>query len=107
MLRHLRSLAFGTAALLATSQAVAANCAPRDTIIERLQGKYTETLAGRGLQEARSQTVVLEVWASNDTGTFTVLMTNAQGISCVMAAGTHWFEEPEATVAEIPKGTPS
>lgn len=107
MLRHLTSLALGTAFAVTATTAFAANCAPRDIVVERLASNYTEHLAARGLQEAADKTMVLEIWASEDTGTFTVLMTNAHGITCVMAAGTHWFPEPRAKLSGVAKGTPS
>ena len=107
MLRHLTSITLGAALALAASGAYASNCAPRDLVVERLQDKYSEQMTARGLQEGANRTMVLEIWASSETGTFTVLMTSAQGISCVMAAGTHWFPEPAPRVANLPQGTPS
>ena len=74
---------------------------------KRLQSKYAEVLAGRGIQEVGNQNAILEIWASEETGTFTVLLTNAAGISCVMAAGDHWFAESAPQLAELPKGSPS
>ncbi|MDJ0631080.1 MAG: hypothetical protein QNJ44_22675 [Rhodobacter sp.] len=45
-------------------------------------------LAAGGL---RSQVQLFEIWASEATGTWTVLLTRPDGTSCVMATGTHWF----------------
>lgn len=70
----------------------AASCAPRDKLIERLETGYGEALAAGGLQ---SETRVVEVYASPDTGTWTVLMTNAEGLACIMASGTDWHQQDE------------
>ncbi len=75
-------------------------CAPRDTVLERLKTGYGETLAAGGL---RSQSQVLEVWASEDTGTWTVLMTDANGMTCVMASGTNWHQnDPKLAAMGVP-----
>ena len=34
---------------------------------------------------------MMEIWASDETGTFTVLLSHANGITCVVAAGTDFF----------------
>jgi hypothetical protein len=34
---------------------------------------------------------MVEVWASEKTGTFTVILTNPQGVSCIVATGTNFF----------------
>lgn len=58
-------------------------------VVERLTDRYGETLAAGGL---RSDNHLLEVWAAVDTGTWTVLMTRADGIACVLATGTDWHQ---------------
>lgn len=63
----------------------------RDTLIERLQSMYSERLTAGGLQKGRSAQQVMEIWASDKTGSFTVLVTSPQGISCVVATGTDYF----------------
>lgn len=81
------------------AQAQAANCAARDALVSRLESKFSEQLTARGLQSAN---VLMEVFASTESGTFTVLLTNAQGISCIVGAGTDWLlEEPDPKVAGI------
>lgn len=78
------------AAILAllTSPAMAANCAQRDVVIERLSTKYQETQTAGGLQSSKS---IMEVWASEESGTFTVILTHPNGLSCIVASGTHWY----------------
>ena len=73
-----------------------ASCAPRDSLIERLASGYGEALAAGGLQ---SETRVIEIYAAPETGTWTVVMTQADGLSCIMASGTNWHQkEPEMAV---------
>ena len=66
----------------------------RDIVVERLQSKYAEAMVAGGLQGSHdNKMAMLEVWSSEKTGTFTVIMTNAQGLSCILAAGTDWFQQ--------------
>ncbi len=86
------ALLFGMAA--AAPPAYAAGCAMRDIMVERLQSKYSEAMTAGGLQNTtENMLTMLEVWSSEKTGTFTVIMTNAQGVSCIVAAGTDWFQQ--------------
>ena len=79
----------------------AQNCATRDLIVGHLETKFDEKLTARGLQTAQS---MLEVWVSDESGTFTVILTNPSGVSCIVAAGTNWLTE---VVFSEPDGTPS
>lgn len=81
------ALILGTNLLTAQSLAAQGNCAARETVVERLQGKYSERLKGGGLQNSDT---LLEVWASETSGSFTVLITHANGISCVVSSGHNW-----------------
>ena len=85
------SLLFGMAATAPPVWA-APNCGLRDSVIQGLESKYSEQLTVGGLQNLRETQAVMEIWASPDTGTFTVLLTSANGISCIVAAGTDFFE---------------
>ena len=87
-------------ALTATPVHAQATCAARDTVVAKLQMDYGESLTGGGLQSARQ---VMEVWAAPDTGTWTLLMTRADGIACVIASGTNWHQQrPESVVMGVP-----
>lgn len=65
----------------------AASCAMRDQIVEKLTRTYDETLTATGLQNAES---LVEIWSSPRSGTFTILVTRPNGISCVVSSGEHW-----------------
>ncbi|UWQ21606.1 hypothetical protein [Jannaschia sp. W003] len=70
------------------------NCAPRAQVVEQLSSGYGEALSGGGLQ---NDDALFEVWTSEIDGTWTILMTRADGLTCVMAAGTDWH--PAAAAA--------
>jgi len=95
----LGSLVFGMAAMGPPAHAQT-SCAPRESIIERLEASFGEALTGGGLQSASQ---ILELWTAPETGTWTALVTNANGISCIVASGTNFhIEEPNLPVAGVP-----
>lgn len=61
------------------------NCGPREGVVARLAERYGETLQSRGVTNGGQ--AVMEIFANLDTGTFTVAMSSAQGVSCLVAAG--------------------
>ena len=77
------------AAFLPTTIQAQATCAERSMVVEKLEGRYGEVFAGGGLQNSSS---VFEVWFSEEKGTWTILMTRPNGMSCIMASGTNWHE---------------
>ncbi len=84
------ALAFGMAAT--APPAFAQSCAQREHVIAKLQDSYSEELVFGGLQKTRGAQAVMEVWTSKETGSYTVLVTQANGISCIVAVGTDFFE---------------
>lgn len=88
-------------AMTGVAMAEPQNCAERDAVVSKLQGTFGEAFSGGGLQ---TDTSVFEVWTSPDDGTWTILMTRADGVSCVMASGTNWRP---GGLTEAVKGTPS
>jgi hypothetical protein len=71
-------------------------CAPRDAILEKLTNQFKETRRSFGLQGAAA---VFEIYAS-EQGTWTMIVTQATGMTCVLAAGDAWSEEKSALLAE-------
>lgn len=69
-----------------------APCAPRESIVTQLESKYGETRRGAGLQ---NRGAVTEVFANLETGTWTILVTRPDGVSCAVAAGEAWTETSE------------
>ncbi|KPA19871.1 hypothetical protein shim_38300 [Shimia sp. SK013] len=85
---------FGMAATAPPVAAQGLHCAERDDVVARLSSKYSEALTAGGLQGVTTnKTTLVEVWVSEKTGTFTVIMTNPMGVSCIVAAGTDWHQE--------------
>lgn len=103
-------LVFSSAAIFATGTAPGAEtvpsnldlaCADRGEMTERLREGFGEAQTGLGLVNSAQ---VLEVWSSDETGTWTILMTDIDGQSCLVAAGESWKTVPAGTVV---KGKPA
>ncbi|PWJ22081.1 hypothetical protein [Jannaschia seohaensis] len=73
--------------LLFSLPAQAQSCGPRPLVLERLTGQFGETRRGIGLA---TQDRVVEVFASDDTGTWTVTVTLPDGRTCLIASGQAW-----------------
>lgn len=74
-----------TLAFMAT-QAVAqsGNCAPHDVVVQRLAEGYGESRQSIGVG---ANNTVVEVFASLDTGSWTITVTAAGGLTCMVASG--------------------
>ena len=77
-------------------------CDTRDSVVERLGEKYGEVWRGGGLSRP---TAIFEIWASEATGTWTILKTTPNGWACIMAVGDGWHDDtgwvrPETMVGE-------
>ena len=96
------ALLLGTAAIPPPASAQTLRpvaCGQRDAITAKLEQRYSEHQKGAGLV---SGTRLLEIWHSEKTGTWTILMTRPDGIACVMATGKHWRDTPPLTVSGNP-----
>ncbi|WP_162932947.1 hypothetical protein [Roseovarius sp. EL26] len=80
-------------ALTATAQQ---NCAKRDLVLEKLASKYGETRQSVGLG---ANNTMIEVFASLESGTWTITATNAHGVTCLMASGQAFETLAEALPA--------
>lgn len=67
-------------------------CGERAAVVERLRDAYGETRRAYGLQRGAS---VIEVYASDATGSWTILVTTPDGVACLVAAGESWAPTPE------------
>lgn len=98
---NLAALTAGSVAyLVATTEASARNartCGPRDNIVERLAEKYGETRQSIGLGANND---MIEVFASAQTGSWTITVTSATGVTCLVAAGQAFEQVAEALPAE-------
>ncbi|MEO0370739.1 MAG: hypothetical protein AAF231_04705 [Pseudomonadota bacterium] len=75
------------------TQAAAQNCAPREVVIERLADRYGESRQSVGLG---SNNAVVEVFASQETGTWTITVTSVNGLTCMVASGQSFETLTEA-----------
>jgi hypothetical protein len=89
------ALVFGMAA---TGPPIAAhaqiNCGIRSQVIGVLKQQHRETILGVGLS---SPNAIYEVWRAKKTGSWTILMTKPNNISCIMATGRNWMEAPKTS----------
>ena len=84
---HLFATCLGAAALTlpaADAGAQNRNCAERDRVIERLASSYGESRQSIGLG---ANNAVIEVFASLETGTWTITVTSPTGLTCLVASG--------------------
>ncbi len=83
------------------AQAQQGQCGPRDAVVAHLATKYSETRRSVGLA---ANNTVMEVYASDDTGSWTITVTTAQGMTCLVASGQNFQPVEE----ELPaKGSPA
>jgi hypothetical protein len=98
---HLTALTLATALYLAAATDVLAqsvrNCGPRDNVVERLANGYGETRQSIGLG---ANNAVIEVYASDDTGTWTITITSTNGVTCLIASGKSFETLAEALPAK-------
>jgi type IV secretory pathway VirB2 component (pilin) len=89
----LAALAIGFGATGARADAPQAQpvCGAHEAVITTLSGKFAEKPVSMGL--ANNGTVV-EVLSSPD-GSWTIVMTAPNGLTCLLAAGDYWQEVPE------------
>lgn len=80
---------------LAAESASNSPCAERTNVVDTLGTQYKESPRAIGLV---SHEAVLEIFVS-ETGTWTVVVTDPAGVSCVLAAGQSWEEIPMASSA--------
>ena len=69
-------------------------CIPRESAIKHLRVEYGERVIGRGL--STNGTLMIELLVS-ETGTWTVLVTDVNKRSCLVAKGDSWEEIPQTT----------
>lgn len=69
------------------------NCAPRDQVVDRLATKYGESRQSMGLG---SNNAVMEVFANVEGGSWTITVTMANGMTCLVASGQAFEELAEA-----------
>ena len=84
-------MATAAAAIAFTIPASAGPCAEREAITKKLAESYHETRQAIGLA---GEAQVVEVYSSA-SGTWTLLVTDTKGRTCVIAAGEAWQDAPK------------
>ena len=90
-MKLLITLALAVAVLMpinAPANAQSSNCFIRSKVVDHLYKKFKESLIIAGLAANGS---VMEVFSSPDGNTWTVILTDANGRSCIVASGEAWI----------------
>ena len=81
-------------ALLAATPAANAEetraCAERSSVVRKLEERFGETLRSLGLHRDDG---LVEIYSSEATGTWTILLTHPDGMACLLAAGQLWEQD--------------
>lgn len=91
------TVAFAAMGSSAVEAQQARNCAPRDIVVTRLADGYGETRQSMGLGANNS---IVEVFASEESGTWTITVTTPNGLTCLVASGQAFEELAEALPAK-------
>ena len=67
-------------------------CGPRTEIVAKLESKYGETIHAVGL--AGGGGGVVELLVSDESGSWTLLFSKPNGMTCLLAAGESWETVP-------------
>lgn len=89
------SMAMTTATAVSAQQT--RNCGPRELVVSRLAEGYGETRQSMGLG---ANNAVVEVFASEQSGTWTITVTTPNGMTCLVASGQAYEPLIEALPAK-------
>lgn len=86
--------------LMLASEAASANriCGKRDAIVSQLKSKYGEVAQSRGFAQGAG---LVEIYANNASGSWTIVVTHPTGVSCLMASGEA-FEAMPVIASDTP-----
>ena len=80
------------------SEASARNMCMKHADLEVVLEKHKETQAAIGLASNGS---LIQVYTSSDGSTWSIVMTNPQGVSCVVAVGQDWDQRARLVLGEV------
>lgn len=73
-------------------------CAERAAVVKKLLDRYGETQRTTGLQyDGEEPQSAFETFANDETGTWTILRSTPDGMTCFFAAGKDWNDVPIPT----------
>lgn len=82
----------------AVAQTVSLQCAQRDGIVEMLSNDFGETRRAIGVA---GEGAVMELFASDATGTWTAIMSLPDGRTCLVMSGSDFSETVERRPANL------
>ena len=103
MTHEMLALSLGLAAMLAAADVAhsAPQCDARDRVTALLADRYGETRRAIGIA---GQSAVMELYAAETTGTWSITLTLPDGSMCLMASGANY----ETVTEDLPaKGDPA
>lgn len=77
------------------ASAQAATCQSRDSLVKLLEDRYSERPVAAGLETSGR---LIELFASVENQSWTMVMTEPAGESCVLAVGEHWLEMKQPAI---------
>ena len=77
-------------------------CGARDSVVAKLNNELGEVRVDGA---AAGPSAFYEFYASESTGTWTILLSGVNGVSCVMAVGQDW-RRPIGSAADTRDGSP-
>ena len=96
MTKKLLTVILGAALFSASAAHATQQCGDRTKVLDRLASKYGESRQSMGLAANNG---VVEIFASDDTGTWTILVTQPNGKTCLVASGQAFENLEEVTIA--------
>jgi len=87
-----RAIVFMVALMVAAPVFAQPACTSRSDVVSQLQARFKEAPVALGLTNTGS---VVEVLANDKGTTWTIIITNPSGVSCLIAAGEGWENMPE------------
>jgi len=88
--------AFSASTVASPKPAAAAECGKHEKVIAFLGKKYKEQLQAMGMVSNKG---FMQLFVA-ETGTWTVILTTPQGISCIVAAGDNYETNPKVAKLE-------
>jgi hypothetical protein len=82
---------------MADAQTARTICAERDQIVGTLTGYFGETARSWGMGPAGR---IVEIFASDETGTWTITVTAPDGTTCLVASGNSWEDLARSPAGE-------
>jgi hypothetical protein len=80
-----------SALVLGSAAFAAPQCGPHKQVIEMLSKRFSEVPKAVGIVGEKR---IMEVFLSKK-GTWTILVTNSEGLTCILAAGDDWEDVPD------------